>query len=158
MSYEEAYNEVVKLYMPQLDVFLTTTVGYATSCMRTMLSSEEKQIMGGLARLHLQAKRYGGTTRSIHTYEKPELFGLELVVMSKRVCKTGEYFAPSSWRGDFTGEYDCEPGGLGDCKTHILLELDYYVSTVGLIGKDWQKFAGTWIEAKNVQKVNNSSQ
>lgn len=68
----------------------------------------------------------------------PDCAGRVYEVFGKKLAKTGTYFAPSSGHGSGYEPDDdwYEPGGLEDCKTHILLEI-----------------AMGWIEACNVELV-----
>lgn len=54
-----------------------------------------------------------------------------------KIVKTGRYFSPCTSHG-YEGDYDWEPGGLSNEKTHKLLRVGY---------------TGYWIEAINVEKV-----
>lgn len=57
-------------------------------------------------------------------------------VTDKKIAKTGIRFSSNSWY-DYSGEYNYEPGGLGDEKTHILLQIEHH----------------KWIESIHVEKV-----
>lgn len=54
-----------------------------------------------------------------------------------KIVKTGRYFSSCSSQ-NYEGEYDWEPGGLSDEKTHKLLRVGY---------------TDNWIEAINVEKI-----
>lgn len=66
---------------------------------------------------------------SIHadSDKMPDLTGREVIVTGKRIAKTGKYYPPTSGTtGSYWDPEDyCEPGGLEDCKTHILLDTCY---------------------------------
>lgn len=69
--------------------------------------------------------------------EVPDCTGRVYEVIGKKLAKTGTYYAPTSGTSGYYEPEDWyEPGGLEDCKTHILLE-----THVG------------WIEAVNVELV-----
>lgn len=69
--------------------------------------------------------------------EVPDCTDRVYEVFGKKLAKTGKYFAPSSGTSGYYEPEDWyEPGGLEDCKTHILLE-----THMG------------WIEACNVELV-----
>lgn len=105
-----------------------------------------REFVRAVARLRVEQRRFGGNVRSIHYMPlAPEDARLDMLcthqphhgyvgrkfeVTGKRVAKTGIRFAAGG-----SGE-DWEPGGLENCRTHILL-------------KTW---AGE-IEACNVEKV-----
>lgn len=88
------------------------------------------------AKVYVEQHGFGGKERSIHYWEQsrfgswepdraPDLTGLVAVVTAKRLAKTGIRFPASGGQyGD--GEYWDEPGGLDECKTHILLKVDGY--------------------------------
>lgn len=104
------------------------------------------EFVRAVARLRVEQRRFGGNVRSIHYVPlAPEgswldmllthaphhgYVGREFEVLGKRIAKTGTRFAASG------SDEDWEPGGLENCRTHILL-------------KTW---AGE-IEACNVEKV-----
>lgn len=85
-----------------------------------------------VAKLYVLERRFGGNERTIHywpdTGAPPNVFdtlawgryyaaGTEHKIISRRLAKTGRRF-PAYGRDD-----DWEPGGLDDCKTHVLLRL-----------------------------------
>lgn len=83
-----------------------------------------------IAKYRVKERGFGGNERKIH-YLKGEFGwqsqpGIKLEVVGKRLAKTGTYFPPNgggydSWSGEY---YDCDCGGLADCKTHIILKLE----------------------------------
>ena len=96
------------------------------------------------AAAYLRAKDdgFGGRERSIHystlsywpgcrysqashdngwTLDTSSFKPIESEVLGKRVVKTGKYFASHSWYDSYTGEYEYEPGGLEDMKTHVII-------------------------------------
>lgn len=85
------------------------------------------------AKLEVARRNFGGNERTIHylpprseelhSWEtNPNYDGCVLTVIKKRLAKTGKRF-PSRGGVDSQGEYWDEPGGLDDCKTHVLLTL-----------------------------------
>ena len=92
----------------------------------------------------LRAKNdgFGGKERSIHygtlrnwpngvwsmngPFCDPEKF-IPFVdkVYAKRVVKTGRYFPPHSYYDSYSGEYDYDPGGLEEMKTHVIITTSY---------------------------------
>lgn len=77
----------------------------------------------GCSKAMVRVRGFGGKERQIfyqdgipfhlHEHEVTEVFG-------KRVVKTGIYYPPTGGY-DYFGEYDREPGGLSNERTHILL-------------------------------------
>lgn len=80
-----------------------------------------------VAKLRVQERGFGGRVRSIH-HEEPGVFGhfagVTSEVYAKRLAKTGVYFPPRSGVSHYDGEQWYEPGGLDECKTHIILTID----------------------------------
>lgn len=98
-------------------------------------------IVKALAYEYLHQNSFGGKERSIHTKEYPEQQGKMYSVADKKVVKTGIYY-PSS--GD---NEDWYPGGLDNCKTHVLLKLwdwNIYCKSNNIYDE------GFWIESCNV--------
>ncbi len=64
----------------------------------------------------------GGKDRQLWTETQPDLVNHRWAVVSKRTVRTGCYYAPG---GGYTydGDYDYEPGGLQNAKSHVLLTL-----------------------------------
>lgn len=85
----------------------------------------------GCARAAVHHRGFGGRERKIHYRTEEPIFlrsssrdedaDIELVVLGKRTAKTGTYYPPTSGYS-WEGEYDYEPGGLTDEKTHVLLQ------------------------------------
>lgn len=80
-----------------------------------------------IAKLRVGQRGFGGNERKI-IYEKEGGFGRQpgqvLTVYSKRVAKTGVRFAATRGGVCYDHEWDGEPGGLDDCKTHVILRTD----------------------------------
>lgn len=112
----------------------------------------DRNVIDALAYSLWKENRCGGPERTLHTQEFPEFKGQTFRVTEKKVVKTGEYFAPSSYRSGYFGsyEYDYEPGGLANEKTHVLL-----YGTVGerVSDSEFWKFKNIKIEKTNVEKV-----
>lgn len=88
---------------------------------------DEWQVIRKYAVLLLRQKGWGGDDRALFFVEKPEYKNLEVEVDHKRVAKTGYRIGPrtsvsNGWDGV---DYDYDPGGLRDEKTHILLSVCY---------------------------------
>lgn len=80
------------------------------------------KILDVLASAVLFQNCFGGKQRQVFSEEVPELKDVHARVLGRRVVKTGKYYAPYSGYDSWTGEYDYEPGGLSDMKTHVILE------------------------------------
>lgn len=162
MSYRDAFDFVVEHHYDEVEELLRRTVfkpigapltdrsPYAASlCLESSrkekLSKELRQIFDGLARIHLQKHRYGGPERTIHTSLDETKRSLIYEVLAKKVCKTGTYDPPWSHQS-YEGDWDCYSGGLTDCKTHVLLELDCFRNEITSMD-----YSGTWIESCNVR-------
>lgn len=77
-----------------------------------------REVAYGLAR----QDGFGGRQRTLHTKEIPDILGQEFCVTGIRTVKTGTYYPPTGGRGGYYGdEWDYEPGGLSDEKTHRLV-------------------------------------
>jgi hypothetical protein len=93
-----------------------------------------------IAKLRVEQRGFGGRQRTIHYLDGYDFYkGAESEVYSRRVVKTGTYCRPRSGVvHTYDGpEYWDEPGGLADCKTHVLLTV-----------------SGGEIEACNVELLN----
>lgn len=65
---------------------------------------------------------FGGPERTLHLKDEPGIAGKEFTVWGIRTVQTGTYYPPNSWQGwtDSGYDYDYEPGGLADQKSHRL--------------------------------------
>ena len=97
------------------------------------------QFVRAVAMARVEQRRFGGNERSIHylrvgSADESSLdliasncvphhgyVGREVEVLSKRTVKTGVRFPSWSGRSGPDYEYEYEPGGLDNCKTHVLL-------------------------------------
>jgi WD40 repeat protein len=77
--------------------------------------------------------------RKIYTERKEEFLGHENIVSQIKFVKTGVRVAPGGSMNPYTEEYDYEPGGLQNEKTHKILTLSTY--------------PGVRIEAIHVEKI-----
>lgn len=157
MSYEDAYKYIEQNYVQDIEDLLETKlfkIEQRNEFLRAIMCSPTKdknfnQIMHGMARIYLDSKGHGGKERSIHIITKPEMLGKVYMVIGKRVVKTGTYYGPWS-HCSYEGEWESGSGGLDNCKTHIILELQDYT----MYGPS--KWDGCWIESKNVRKYDSS--
>ena len=100
----------------------------------------EKAIVSSLAYDRVKKKFKDGNERKIYTKLKESLRDRQVTVVSKKTAKTGIYYPP--YHGNGYDDYDGEPGGLTDGKTHILLEIDVF-----------DEEGRIWIEQTNVVKL-----
>ncbi len=99
----------------------------------------------------LKKKGFGGPQRQLFTIKKESLRGKSAVVVGRKVVKTGKYFSPSRYFSNYDGEYDYEPGGLSDEKTHVLLQLSinpFQDDVCPNVNSD----GGLWIEKINLER------
>ena len=106
-------------------------------------------IIHAIASAKLRQLGWGGKERSLHLYTVESLKDTEVYICKKKVVHTGTYFAPSGGYNSWTGEYDSEPGGLDNRKSHVLL--GFYPATVYPTFKTEDDIV--WIEEKNVELV-----
>lgn len=166
LSFEAAYEKCTELYLPQVSQLLCDTVyapadgsvhkptGFLVLQDKNFTpekhSKDLRMILTGLTRMYMKEQKFGGPIRSIHTERMDDKLGMVCEVTNKRTCKTGEYDPPWSYQS-YDGDWDCGSGGLTDCKTHVLIELDVFF-TMAFKSKDWNKYGGTWIETCNVRR------
>ena len=100
----------------------------------------EKAIVSSLAYDRVKKKFKDGNERKIYTKLMESLRDRQVTVVSKKTAKTGIYYPP--YHGNGYDDYDGEPGGLTDGKTHILLEIDVF-----------DEEGRIWIEQTNVVKL-----
>lgn len=107
------------------------------------------QIERTVAYKRLRQAGFGGRERKLYTRLDNTYRNELATVVSKRVVRTGKYYSAHS-STDYWGEYDYEPAGLENAKSHIILGLQLdkfnHLLRVGDLG-DLQ------IEAKNVVKI-----
>lgn len=92
-------------------------------------------IMNIIAYNRVGQMQMGGNERTIHTEYDPHKKDIVYTVIGKKVHRTGTYF-PSRSSVDYWGEYDYEPGGLANMKTHVILELSEYGQQMWLSSVD----------------------
>lgn len=159
LSYAMAYEHVKETQLVNVRRFLDETmfpVQPGESIFGMCLTrakgpnKEERMILQGLAWAYLHKEQFGGPERTIHTESRPYYHGRVLTVGEKRVCKTGTYDAPYSHQ-DYFGEWDCYPGGLTNCKTHVLLRIEHDAEIMPYYNEREKYSYGNWIESKNVR-------
>lgn len=115
------------------------------------------KIVNAIAYDYLRYNRFGGNERKLYIKQVEECKGEICLVSRIKIVKTGKYFSPSGGYDSYSGEYDYEPGGLTNEKTHKLLEIChciFYQSEVLPISKFFKKqFNEPCIEVCNVKKV-----
>lgn len=113
---------------------------------------EFKRVASEIAYARLRSRGFGGRERKIYTKENSSIDGKEFTVVRKKVVKTGRYYSPSGY-----GE-DWEPGGLCDCKTHVIVSLADPSSIIrrddgAVIIHQFPTGNEFWIESTNIVKV-----
>lgn len=127
----EAWNLLTgETYMPPDRPKPTNVSSFIDWTTASMCSPEmSRAFVRAVAMLHVEQRGFGGRERKI-IYDDPlknQFLGAPeflptLEVYSKKVVKTGTYFSGSGHLYDeFSGEYEYEPGGLDNMKTHVLL-------------------------------------
>jgi hypothetical protein len=152
-NFSDVYDEVMKKYQPQIWEFLSSINGLEgrkTGLVR--LSEFPKRYISRMASAiayNIVGSRISdGAVRKLFyitdedkgplhwlNYDFPA--GSIKEVREIKIVKTGRYFSPCSSQS-YEGEYDWEPGGLYEEKTHKLLRVGY---------------TDNWIEAINVEKI-----
>lgn len=82
-------------------------------------------ILYQLAYRYVALKGHGGPERTIHTVRRDDLRDKTARVVGKRCVKTGTRYGATGGYDSWTGEWDCEPGGLADERTHVLLTVSF---------------------------------
>lgn len=95
----------------------------------------------------LNRERFGGPDRKIYEKLEPSLLDKVVTVTEKHFVKTGKYYGPSGGYS-YWGEYDYEPGGLKDEKTHCVYSIDIGCMIVPLTT------TGVKIVATNCELIN----
>lgn len=111
-----------------------TQLGTVTVKARENLHYRARQeLVRGIAMAACRQRGFGGRERSLHTTVHESARDVIMEVTKKRIVKTGLYYAPYG-HYSYDGEYDYEPGGLDNTKTHVLLHTGW-----------------GWIEQRNVK-------
>ena len=165
ISFDMALEHVEKNFKPAIRAMLQQTGVYAQEegsklfefalslnwPPRGRYEKPYKKICNALAVMYLENEGYGGEERSIYTKEEPTKQGKQFSVVGKKVVKTGTYYPPWSQQS-YEGEWDGGPGGLDNCKTHVILELnDWSVVSLKFSHNIYED--GLWIERNNVRRV-----
>jgi hypothetical protein len=89
-------------------------------------SQEDTKLIGDLARYLLVKAKWGGNKRSLHFKTEPLMAGKVFEIVQKTTAQTGERYGPQAWQGwtDAGYDYEYEPGGLSNRKTHVILRLN----------------------------------
>jgi len=101
----------------------------------------------------LEQERWGGSERAIHEIDRPALAGLVGTVTKKEIVKTGQRYAASGGYDGYSGEYDYEPGGLYDMKTHCV----YTIMLNTWLIEDLSPMRDLKVVAANCEVVNDST-
>lgn len=98
-----------------------------------------ERVLREVAYQTVKVRHWGGSERTLHRINRPELKDTIHEVHDKKVVKTGTRIGPSGWGDDYI------PGYLSDEKTHLL----YAIITNGV----WEY--PLWIEKENVELIPN---
>lgn len=162
MSIEDAKKEIKELYHDEIVLFLDKTI-YKQSDQRDskyktifrITNYDElkiyNKIVSAMAYIHLQSKGFGGKEKKIHSEIRQDLLGITSKVRQIFIRKTGTYFPSSGGYNSYDGEYDYEPGGLANEKTHKILQLSHWVNNEMV--QMWSEENYIKIEACNVEKI-----
>jgi len=108
--------EIIRSWQPKVPgVFATSEYSHLSGRTHGML-------VAAIASYKLEQQGYGGKERSIHEQKITNHILGNYVVIGKNFHKTGIRYSPSSWTS-YEGEYDYEPGGLENEKTHCVYTL-----------------------------------
>jgi hypothetical protein len=99
----------------------------------------------------LQREGFGGDERKLFRLGKESLRGKIGNGVDRKVVKTGKYFASWSGYDSYSGEYDYEPGGLADEKTHVLFKVCVFTDQEGVCPNINTEDGGVWIEKENLE-------
>jgi hypothetical protein len=91
-----------------------------------------KKILDELAYLKLRNEGFGGQERQLFTLSRESLRDKIGNVVERKVVKTGKYFPASGGYDSYYGEYDWEPGGLANEKTHVLFRVHIFTDQEGV--------------------------
>lgn len=138
-SFEDAVKEIKATYGEEINGLLRKVKVH-----HKRWEIVEDAVVRPLAYELVRSKFRHGNERRLHTQIREELRGAEVTVFGKKIAKTGTYFPPTG--GDPPYYDDYEPGGLRDCKTHVILE-------IGFVGK-LSRREELLIDQHNVVKAN----
>ena len=95
------------------------------SAVANMSATVHGMLCATIAAYRLEQQNFGGGTRAL--VEKDGVFeaGQLWTVVGKSLVKTGKRFQSRSYGPDYNGEYDYEPGGLENEKTHCVYSVEY---------------------------------
>ena len=115
----KATDNLIDHYRDDIDAFIAKIDPNPKYPKTYIPEGDLRALCGRIARIVAIRDGFGGRERSLHTERDEALTGLRCTVSAKKVHKTGSYFGPSA-----SDDYDFEPGGLSDEKTHVILTLD----------------------------------
>ena len=114
-TYDDAVKEIRETYEEDILILLRTVKV-------SRWKKVTKEIVKSLAYDLIHKRIRTGNVRKIYTERREELIGKKVKVMGKSLARTGTYYPPTGGGTDYNGEYDYEPGGLKDPKTHVIFE------------------------------------
>ena len=126
-TYEDARKEIVESF--KSDIYELMRKAKVSGWNKIMENGAwdncMKKIVGALAYDLVSKKIKTGNRRMIYAELQEDLKDEIVTVVSKRTVKTGIYYPPIC-SGSSYEDYDYEPGGLKDEKTHVILEVDIF--------------------------------
>lgn len=144
-TYEDACKEVLENYTEDISTLLRKT-GFKFKLMNNYAwEKAEKKIVGAIAYNLVGTKIKTGNERKLYTEINENLRDVIVTVTAKKNVKTGIYYpAVCSEPTSFGGDYDYDPGGLKDPKTHVVLTIN--------TGNRYTEY-DILIEQSNVKKI-----
>ena len=83
-----------------------------------------------------------GQLRKKYEHEVPGIKDSFMQVVGRRIALTGKRYKPSGGYDFYSGDYDYEPGGLTDTKTHILYKIRRQIMPRYYMCPTWDKYKG----------------
>ena len=81
-------------------------------------------LCAAIAAYRLEQQNYGGGIRSIVERDWPFEYDQPWLVVKKSLVKTGKRYPSRSYHSGYDGEYNYEPGGLEDERTHCVYSVE----------------------------------
>ena len=97
--------------------FFSLRLSEVTSAMSATVHG---MLCSAIAAYRLEQQNYGGSIRAIVEQDGPFEAGELWKVTGKSFVKTGKRYPASISQSSYSGEWDCEPGGLEDEQTHCV--------------------------------------
>lgn len=123
-------------------------------CLEMSLRERDKvSVTKAVSRSILAGSLRDGTERKIfYSSPREDLRDRQFYVVSKHVRKTGIYQGPSG-SYDYWGEYDYDPGGLGNEQAHVILELSEIRYRIKRVSGPIDYESGLYVCSTQVAKI-----